>query len=244
MIKLELAKVSKRFDASLVISDLSQTVEGVRSLVLIGPSGGGKSTLLRLIAGLLLPSQGHLRLNGKNLPSDEGALRQYRARLGVVFQSFNLFPHLTALENVMLSLTVVHGHSSEESSKAACTLLERFRLSEHRDKRPFELSGGQRQRVAIARALAHRPQLLLLDEPTSALDPEMTGEVLDVVGELKDEGVDFVMATHEMGFARQVADQVWFLADGKIRESGSPEELFEDPKEEITKRFLERVLKY
>jgi polar amino acid transport system ATP-binding protein len=242
--ELELSNVSKRFDDSLVIDRVDQSVEGVRSLVLIGPSGGGKSTLLRLIAGLLLPNEGTLRLNGADLPKEEAALRQYRARLGVVFQSFNLFPHLTAEENVILPLTVVHGQSTKESKEQAHALLERFHLSDHREKRPYELSGGQRQRVAIARALAHRPQLLLLDEPTSALDPEMTGEVLDVVGELKEEGVDFVMATHEMGFARQVADEIWFVAEGKIREAGSAAELFENPKEAQTKRFLERVLKY
>ena len=210
--ELELTNVSKRFDESLVIDRVNQSVEGVRSLVLIGPSGGGKSTLLRLIAGLLLPNEGTLRLNGADLPKEETAIRQYRARLGVVFQSFNLFPHLTAEENVILPLTVVHGQPPMKSKEAARALLDRFHLSDHREKRPYELSGGQRQRVAIARALAHRPQLLLLDEPTSALDPEMTGEVLDVVGELKDEGVDFVMATHEMGFARQVADEIWFVA--------------------------------
>jgi len=242
--ELELSNVSKRFDDSLVIDRVDQSVEGVRSLVLIGPSGGGKSTLLRLIAGLLLPNEGTLRLNGADLPKEEAAIRQYRARLGVVFQSFNLFPHLTAEENVILPLTVVHGQSTKESKEQAHALLERFHLSDHREKRPYELSGGQRQRVAIARALAHRPQLLLLDEPTSALDPEMTGEVLDVVGELKEEGVDFVMATHEMGFARQVADEIWFVAEGKIREAGSAAELFEHPKEAKTKRFLERVLKY
>lgn len=242
--ELELSNVSKRFDDSLVIDRVDQSVEGVRSLVLIGPSGGGKSTLLRLIAGLLLPSEGKLRLNGADLPKDEMAIRQYRARLGVVFQSFNLFPHLTAEENVILPLTVVHGQLPTKSKEKARALLERFHLSNHREKRPYELSGGQRQRVAIARALAHRPQLLLLDEPTSALDPEMTGEVLDVVGELKDEGVDFVMATHEMGFARQVADEIWFTADGKIREASGAGEIFENPKEPQTKRFLERVLKY
>jgi polar amino acid transport system ATP-binding protein len=242
--ELELTNVSKRFDESLVIDRVNQSVEGVRSLVLIGPSGGGKSTLLRLIAGLLLPNEGTLRLNGADLPKEETAIRQYRARLGVVFQSFNLFPHLTAEENVILPLTVVHGQPPMKSKEAARALLDRFHLSDHREKRPYELSGGQRQRVAIARALAHRPQLLLLDEPTSALDPEMTGEVLDVVGELKDEGVDFVMATHEMGFARQVADEIWFVAEGKIREAGSAVELFGHPKEGQTKRFLKRVLKY
>jgi polar amino acid transport system ATP-binding protein len=242
--ELELTNVSKRFDDALVIDRVDQSVEGVRSLVLIGPSGGGKSTLLRLIAGLLLPNEGTLRLNGADVPKEEAALRQYRARLGVVFQSFNLFPHLTAEENVVLPLRVVHGQPSADSKEAARALLERFHLSDHQEKRPYELSGGQRQRVAIARALAHRPQLLLLDEPTSALDPEMTGEVLDVVRELKDEGVDFVMATHEMGFARQVADEIWFVAEGKIRETGSAASLFENPKEAQTKRFLERVLKY
>ncbi len=241
---LLLHQVSKRFGQNQVIGATSIAVEEVRSLVLIGPSGGGKSTLLRLVAGLLRPESGKIELNGGAIPDEADARRRYRASLGVVFQAFNLFPHLSARDNVKLPLTVVHGCSEDDAHEIATALLERFRLGSHEDKRPYELSGGQRQRVAIARALVHRPQLLLLDEPTSALDPEMTGEVLDVIQELKSEGVDFMLVTHEMGFAREVADEIWFLAEGGIKESGSPETLFNRPQSPSTQRFLERVLKY
>lgn len=242
--ELHLSNVAKRFGDSVVIDSISAGVADVRSLVLIGPSGGGKSTLLRLIAGLLKPDRGSIQLNGQSVPSEEEALRTYRTRLGVVFQTFNLFPHLTALENVLLPLTIVHGQSEAEAYSAAMSLLERLRLADHGGKRPYELSGGQRQRVAIARALAHRPQLLLFDEPTSALDPEMTGEVLDVIQELKEEEIDFILVTHEMGFARSVADEVWFLAERGLEETGTPEEVFGAPRSATTKSFLSRVLKY
>ncbi len=241
---LELNHVSKHFGSEAVIDDVSQSVEAAKALVLIGPSGGGKSTMLRLLAGLLRPSAGFIRLDGERIPAEEEERRRYRSRLGVVFQSYNLFPHLTASANVRLPLTTVHGESEKAARMRAEELLERFQLAEHRGKKPFELSGGQRQRIAIARALAHRPKLLLLDEPSSALDPEMTGEVLDVISELKSEGVDFLMVTHEMGFARSVADEVWFLAGGKIVEHGSAEAIFESPQRDATQRFLARVLKY
>ncbi len=241
---LLLKDVSKAFGSTPVIRDLSESVEAVSSLVLIGPSGGGKSTLLRLIAGLLRVDSGEVVLNGESIPSDEEGLRQYRARLGVVFQSFNLFPHLTAVENIMLPLTAVHGKAVEEARTLAEAHLERFRLIEKRDQKPFELSGGQRQRVAIARALAVQPRVLLLDEPTSALDPEMTAEVLDVIQELRDEGVDFILVTHEMGFARRTGDRVCFVAEGSVQESAAPGDLFDSPSEPVTQRFFERVLKY
>ena len=241
---LELSHLSKAFGGEPVIDDVTRSVSGAQALVLIGPSGGGKSTMLRLIAGLLRPDAGFIRLNGERTPMDEDGRRLYRSHLGVVFQSYNLFPHLSAEANVMLPLTIVHGKSETSARERAEQLLERFQLADHRAKMPFELSGGQRQRIAIARALAHRPKLLLLDEPSSALDPEMTGEVLDVISELKDEGVDFVMVTHEMGFARSLADEVWFLANGRIVEGGCGSQLFEAPQQESTRRFLDRVLKY
>lgn len=241
---LRFSQVTKSLGSTRVIDGVNQDVVGARSLVLVGPSGGGKSTLLRLVAGLIQVDEGVIELNGRAVPKEAESLREYRSKLGVVFQSLNLFPHLTAEENVMLPLTVVHGQPKEEAREKAVALLGRFQLGPHRSKKPFQLSGGQRQRVAIARALGHRPQLLLLDEPTSALDPEMTGEVLDVIGELKSNAVDFVLVTHEMGFARQVGDEVWFLSEGKIVESGHPEAVFNRPKHEVTQRFLERVLKY
>ncbi len=241
---LELSRLSKGFADVPVINDVTQSVDGAQALVLIGPSGGGKSTLLRLLAGLLRPDAGSIQLNGDQIPKDEEGRRQYRSHLGVVFQSFNLFPHLSAEANVMLPLTTVHGESELRARERSEQLLERFQLADHRTKKPYELSGGQRQRIAIARALAHRPNLLLLDEPTSALDPEMTGEVLDVIGELKEEGVDFLMVTHEMGFARSLADELWFLAGGRILEAGCAANLFGNPQHEITRRFFDRVLKY
>ena len=242
--KLELDHVTKRFGEALVIDDVTESIRDRSSLVLIGPSGGGKSTLLRLIGGLLLPSAGEIKLNECSVPGDEVGLNRYRSRLGIVFQNFNLFPHLTAEENVVLPLTAVHEKSEAEARELAHQLLDRFQLSRHAAKKPYELSGGQRQRVAIARALSHRPQVMLFDEPTSALDPEMTGEVLDLIGELRSDGVHLILVTHEMGFARHVADEVWFLSDGKIIERGTPDLLFTQPAMPQTERFLKRVLKY
>ena len=241
---LRFSQVTKTFGSTRVIDGVNHETVGARALVLVGPSGGGKSTFLRLVAGLLVADEGSVELNGCAVPIEEDALRKYRSKLGVVFQTLNLFPHLSAEENVMLPLTVVHGQSEDDAREQAVQLLDRFQLGPHRSKKPYQLSGGQRQRVAIARALGPRPQLLLLDEPTSALDPEMTGEVLDVIGELRSDSVDFVLVTHEMGFARHVGDELWFLAGGKVLESGPPEAVFHQPKHEATRRFLERVLKY
>lgn len=241
---LVLENVCKSFGPQRVIDGVSATFSGVRSLVLIGPSGGGKSTLLRLIAGLVSPDSGQISLNGTALPEGEAALRVYRRELGVVFQAFNLFPHLTALQNLTLPLEQVHGRTPEEAQAVAWECLQRFRLESHAHKHPDELSGGQKQRVAIARAIAVKPKLLLFDEPTSALDPEMASEVLDVIAELKQNGADFVLVTHQMGFARRVADEVAFLANGAILESGSPETLFTAPATPECQRFLSRVLNY
>lgn len=243
--KLNLAQISKSFGEQTVLDDLSADFGNLRALVLIGPSGGGKSTLLRIIAGLEIPDAGAVRLDGTDIDyRDPAALREHRRHLGVVFQAFNLFPHLTALENLTLPLRRVHGMPETAARDLAHETLRRFRLEDHAAKRPAELSGGQNQRVAIARAIAIKPRLLLFDEPTSALDPEMTAEVLDAIEELKAEGRDFVLVTHEMGFARQVADCVAFLAGGKIVESGEPSELFDRPRTPLARGFLARVLKY
>jgi polar amino acid transport system ATP-binding protein len=188
--------------------------------VLIGPSGGGKSTLLRILGGLEHPDSGEVELDGERVVFTEEALLRHRRTVGTVFQAFNLFPHLTALQNITLPLEKVHGRTPAQAQETARQLLARFRLEAHAGKRPADLSGGQRQRVAIARALSSKPRLLLFDEPTSALDPEMTSEVLDTILELREEGLDFILVTHEMGFARRVADQVAFLADGRIVEAG------------------------
>ncbi|HHH84637.1 MAG TPA: amino acid ABC transporter ATP-binding protein, partial [Firmicutes bacterium] len=191
--KLDISRLTKIFDGKRVLSEISLHLKNIRSLVIIGPSGGGKSTLLRIIAGLLVPEEGEIIVNGKSIPTEEGALRDYRKTIGMVFQSYNLFPHLTAIENIMLPLIRVHGYEREEAHEHAMGLLERFQLSPHAVKKPALLSGGQKQRVAIARAVAISPSFLLFDEPTSALDPEFTSEVLDVIEELREEGKDLIL---------------------------------------------------
>ena len=242
---LTLNRLSKSFADRPVLDQLTADFGPLRSLALIGPSGGGKSTLLRIIAGLESPDTGSLTLNGLTLDfADENQLRLHRRQLGVVFQSFNLFPHLTALANLMLPLEKVHGLSSSDAASLARASLKRFHLDDHAHKKPAQLSGGQKQRVAIARAIATKPQLLLFDEPTSALDPEMTAEVLELIEELKADGLNFILVTHEMGFARQVADHVAFLADGKIIEHAPAESLFTSPKTSQAQSFLSRILKY
>jgi polar amino acid transport system ATP-binding protein len=242
---LQLDHLTKTFGAHRVLDDVSFAMEKARSLVLIGPSGGGKSTLLRIIAGLEMPDAGAVVINGSAVNfQNENALHEHRRRIGVVFQAFNLFPHLSAVENLMLPLEKVHQFSPYEARSAALETLRRFGLELHAHKKPAELSGGQKQRVAIARAVAIRPQLLHFDEPTSALDPEMAAEVLDVIEELKEEGRDFILVTHEMGFARIAADEVVFLSDGKILESGVPMEIFENAQTDACRKFLSRVLKY
>jgi len=213
-------------------------------LALLGPSGGGKSTLLRIIAGLEVPDKGSVRLDGEIIPSEERYLREYRRSLGVVFQAYNLFPHMTALQNVELPLTAVHGMKANPARQRALEIMERLGLAEHSDRRPATLSGGQRQRVAIARALVTKPRFLLFDEPTSALDPEMTAEVLQLIAELKETGTPMLLVTHEMGFARKVADQVAFLADGKVLEHSNAAKFFSNPATPHAAQFLEKVLAY
>ncbi len=242
--KLELRNVTKSFGTHRVLDDLTADFGELRSLALIGPSGGGKSTLLRIVAGLETPDSGQVTLDGETIQFDEPALREHRRHLGVVFQAFNLFPHLTALTNITLPLEKVHGISPAEAEHIARESLRRFALADHAHKKPAELSGGQKQRVAIARAIAIKPRLLLFDEPTSALDPEMTAEVLSVIEELKNEDRDFLLVTHEMGFARHVADRVAFLAAGRIVEHAPAEELFSQPKSRECQDFLARILRY
>ena len=242
--KLKLSKISKRFGAPLVLDGVSLSLEKVHTLVLIGPSGGGKSTLLRILAGLEYPDSGEVEINGERVDFREEVLPAHRRTIGTVFQAFNLFPHLTALENITLALEKVHGYSAAQAEETARLHLARFRLEAHAAKRPAELSGGQRQRVAIARAIAIKPRLLLFDEPTSALDPEMTAEVLDVITELREEGRDFILVTHEMGFARQIADHVALLADGRIAEAGPVAQVFDQPASEAARSFLAKILKY
>jgi polar amino acid transport system ATP-binding protein len=242
--RLEIKGISKRFGDHVALNDIGLSIPEIRTVALLGPSGSGKTTLLRIIAGLETPDAGEIYLNGDRLQCTEQYLLQHRRSIGTVFQSFNLFPHLTALRNISLPLEKVHGYSDEEAETFAMQLLTRFQLSVHAHKTPAQLSGGQKQRVAIARAVAIKPRLLLLDEPTSALDPEMTVEVLDLISELRQEGRPLLLVTHEVGFARKVADQVVFLHEGRILESGAADQLFEQPASEEMKLFLDKVLRY
>lgn len=242
--KISLSGVEKSFGGQAVLRHLDFEAEFDHTLALVGPSGGGKSTLLRLLAGLDLPDSGEIRIDGIPLPRDEDALRAHRRKTGIVFQAYNLFPHLSAIQNIRLPLEKVHGLSAEESEIRARQFLGRFQLLDHAAKQPGQMSGGQRQRVAIARALAAEPAFLLLDEPTSALDPEMTAEVLDVIAELRDSGKPIVLVTHEMGFARHTADLVALVAEGGIPECAAPEKFFGSPSHASTRRFLQRILKY
>ena len=244
--KLHVENVTKTFGTHRVLDGISMNFADVQTLVLIGPSGGGKSTFLRVLAGLEYPDSEACRvvIDDEPVVYREKELARHRRTIGTVFQAYNLFPHLTALQNVTLPLEKVHGLSRGDARDTAMQTLTRFRLDQHSHKRPAELSGGQRQRVAIARAIAIKPRLLFFDEPTSALDPEMTGGVLEVIEELRDEGRDFVLVTHEMGFARRVADQVALLADGRIVESGPSAQVFDAPEHEVSRRFFAKVLRY
>jgi polar amino acid transport system ATP-binding protein len=240
--KVACSGLVKAFGDHLALRGAALEASFEHTLALIGPSGGGKSTLLRVLAGLEFLDAGRVEINGEPLGGDDEKLSAYRRRVGVVFQSFNLFPHLTARENLLLPLEQVHRFP--DAAQRADAVLERFRLGPHAHKKPAQLSGGQRQRVAIARALAIDPDLLLMDEPTSALDPEMTAEVLDVIAGLREAGRPLVLVTHEMGFARQTADAVAFVADGLVLECRPARDFFREPETPEARRFLERILKY
>jgi polar amino acid transport system ATP-binding protein len=242
--RLKTTNLCKSFGRQVVLKNVNLNLEQVHTLALIGPSGGGKSTLLRIVAGLENPDSGSLYLNDREIVYQEKELMAHRRTIGTVFQAYNLFPHLTALQNITLPLEKVHQHSRSEAREVAVTILERFGLSEHSHKPPAQLSGGQRQRVAIARAISIKPKLLLFDEPTSALDPEMTAEVLEVIEELREEGRDLVLVTHQMGFAHRVADQIALLSGGEIIECGPPKQVLDNPQSETARHFLAKILKY
>lgn len=242
--KLEISGLTKRYGEHLALDRLDLTVDEGRVLVLVGPSGGGKSTLLRILGGLERPDAGLVRARGKPLPGSERDLLAYRRRNGFLFQQFNLFPHLDALRNLTLPLERVHGLAPAEALEVAKSALERFGLLAHASKKPAQLSGGQQQRVGIARAIASKPEILFLDEPTSALDPEMTAEVLELIQELAEAGQRIVLSTHEMGFARAVGDRIAFLAEGRVLETAPPVEWFASPSTESARKFLSRVLRY
>ncbi|KRL83679.1 ABC transporter, ATP-binding protein [Ligilactobacillus apodemi DSM 16634 = JCM 16172] len=240
---LEIKNLKKTFGKNEVLKDITENVEKGQVICVIGPSGSGKSTFLRCLNVLEQPTSGKIIFDGQDLAHiSEKELNVLREKMGMVFQGFNLFPNMSVLENIKLAPMKVKKVSAEEAEKRGKELLDRVGLLDKADQYPDSLSGGQKQRVAIARALAMDPEVILFDEPTSALDPEMVGEVLKVMQDLADSGMTMVVVTHEMGFAREVADEVWFMADGYIQEIGKPEEIFEHPKSERAKDFLAKVL--
>ena len=240
--KLSLNSVAKSFGDNQVLRDISLTINTGEVVSFIGASGSGKTTLLRCINLLETVDNRSILLDSTEITAIGLDPNPIRKRIGIVFQSFNLFPHMSIRRNVTLALTEVLGKSADEANETASNLLSRFGLSEKIDSYPDRLSGGQQQRVAIARALALNPEVLLLDEITSALDPELVGEVLDVVRELKGSGITLLLATHEMGFAREISDRVCFLADGVVAEMGQPEQIFSRPTDPRTQQFLQRVI--
>ena len=243
MAKLELRNVVKQFGDVTVCNGVNLDVEEGQMICLIGASGAGKSTLLRCINLLEHIEDGEIFLDGEDIAIPGLDPQAARKKIGMVFQNFNLFPHMTALENAMLAPRRVYRKSRLDLEGDVRSLFTRFGLADRMKKYPDQLSGGQQQRVAIIRALAMRPEVMLFDEITSALDPQLVGEVLDVLLQLKNQGMTMVLATHEMQFARQAADKICFLKDGKIIEEGTPDQIFDAPKHVATKKFLERTLK-
>ncbi len=240
MIKVE--HLYKNFGQLEVLKDISTTIKKGEVIAVIGPSGSGKSTFLRCLNLLEEPTAGAIYIEGKNLMDDKTDINLIRRDVGMVFQHFNLFPHKTVLENLTLAPMKVKNAKKDEIEKKAFMLLEKVGLKEKAEAYPNQLSGGQKQRIAIARALAMDPKVILFDEPTSALDPEMIKEVLDVMKDLADEGMTMIIVTHEMGFAKNVADRVFFMDRGTILEDTTPEKLFSNPEHERTQEFLNKVL--
>lgn len=238
---LDVHNLTMTYDGQDALDGLSVSLQDVQSLVIIGPSGGGKSTFLRVLAGLETPAQGEVTFNGIHMIFEEKWLREYRKQIGVVFQAYNLFPHWTSLQNIVMPLVKVHAIPQSTAEETALALMERFGLAEHAHKTPAQLSGGQQQRIAIARAMAINPNLLLLDEPTSALDPQLTHEVLDMVLELKNSGTNLILVTHEMAFARGAADHVLFIGEGKVIEHGRADPFFRQPSTPALRDFLQHT---
>jgi polar amino acid transport system ATP-binding protein len=238
------SNIHKHFGPVKALNGVSLNVKRGSVIVIIGPSGSGKSTLLRCINHLEVPTEGDIWIDGEKLTTHQKQLNEIRTEIGMVFQLFNLFPHLTALENVTLAQHVVRGRSNAEAREVAMAQLAHVGIPEKADNYPGQLSGGQQQRVAIARALAMNPKIMLFDEPTSALDPEMIKEVLDVMLDLAKEGMTMVVVTHEMGFARAAADEIVFMDGGLIVEHTTPEGLFTNPQHERTKLFLSQILQH
>jgi len=239
---IDVRDVYKSFGIVKALQGVTLFVNKGERVVIIGPSGSGKSTLLRCLNHLETIDSGTIIIDGTPLNDSKVNINKVRAEIGIVFQSFNLFPHLTALRNITLAQEKVRKRSKEEAERIARSLLEKVGIPEKANSYPAQLSGGQQQRVAIARALAMQPKIMLFDEPTSALDPEMIGEVLDVMKQLAREGMTMIVVSHEMGFAREVADRVIFMDEGRIVEEGPPKEVFENPRQERTKAFLSKIL--
>ena len=240
---IEVKDVHKVFGNSLhALNGVSETIRKGEVVVIVGPSGSGKSTFLRSLNLLEVPSSGSIFFEGTDITSKETNIDMHRQKMGMVFQHFNLFPHKTILENITLAPIKVLKKSKEEAEARAMELLEKVGLAAKANAYPSQLSGGQKQRIAIVRALAMDPEVMLFDEPTSALDPEMVGEVLELMKELARDGMTMVVVTHEMGFAREVATRVIFMESGEVREQGSPEEFFGNPKDERLKEFLSKIL--
>ena len=242
MIKIK--NLEKTYGDLKVLKGISTDIKEGEVISIIGPSGSGKSTFLRCINRLEEPTNGEIDIEGENIVSPKVDINKIREKVGMVFQHFNLFPHKTVLENITIGPIKLKKTSQEEAEKIAISLLDKVGLADKKDVYPNKLSGGQNQRVAIARALAMNPKIILFDEPTSALDPEMIGEVLEVMKDLAREGMTMIVVTHEMGFARTVANRVFFMDQGTILEDGSPKEIFDNPKEERTKEFLDKVLNH
>lgn len=239
---IEVKNLNKTFGDHVVLNGVTETIKKGEKVVIIGPSGSGKSTFLRCLNLMEMPTSGEIWFEGENITDKKTNINHIRQKMGMVFQQFNLFPHLTVKENIMLAPVKLKLMSQEEASKKADQLLERVGLPDKADAYPKKLSGGQKQRIAIARTLAMNPDVILFDEPTSALDPEMVGEVLELMKELADDGMTMVVVTHEMGFAREVATRVLFMDAGNIKEQNPPKEFFENPQNERLKAFLSKVL--
>ena len=239
---IRISNLHKKFGELHVLKGIDEHIKKGEVLVVIGPSGSGKSTFLRCLNLLEKPTDGEIIFEGTSITDPKNDINQQRQKMGMVFQQFNLFPHMSVIKNITLAPMKLKGISEKDANEIAVNLLKRIGLADKADSYPNQLSGGQKQRIAIARALAMQPDVLLFDEPTSALDPEMVGEVLDVMKELASEGMTMVVVTHEMGFAKEVGSRVLFMDGGNIVEKGLPKEIFENPQNPRTKDFLAKVL--
>lgn len=239
---IEVKNLQKSFGHNVVLNGITQTIHKGEKVVVIGPSGSGKSTFLRCLNLLEAPTGGEIWVEGQNITDKKTDINKVRQKMGMVFQHFNLFPHLTILQNITLAPVKLKLMSPEQAKEKAMSLLNRIGLADKANTYPAMLSGGQKQRIAIVRALAMNPDVMLFDEPTSALDPEMVGEVLELMKELADDGMTMVVVTHEMGFAREVATRVLFIDEGVVKEENTPDEFFTHPKDPRLKEFLSKVL--